>query len=211
MNVTMRDGRNPRGEGWRLRADLIDAAGRLLEQGVSAEGLSIRAVARAAGVSAMAPYRHFDDRSALLLALYQNRFAELGDVLDAAATEAGDVPAAKLRSVCDAYVRYGRENYGPYRVLFGTGFLPTGPVLDDRGARPRFHRPGPLLWPGAGRGRRGGGPPPRATVSLWCGLHGMVSLRQSKPAFEWPADSLMIDDQLEAHVGLRGRAAGAPS
>ena len=211
MNVTMRDGRNPRGEGWRLRADLIDAAGRLLEQGVSAEGLSIRAVARAAGVSAMAPYRHFDDRSALLLALYQNRFAELGDVLDAAATEAGDVPAAKLRSVCDAYVRYGRENYGPYRVLFGTGFLPTGPVLDDLVGRQLFDRLVALVSAAAVPGSRSAGDARRATVSLWCGLHGMVSLRQSKPAFEWPADSLMIDDQLEAHVGLRGRAEGAPS
>src|SRR5258706_12767161 len=51
-----------------LRAALVGAAMDLLEEGGEAE-LSLRAVARRAGVSAAAPYRHYDDREALVSAV----------------------------------------------------------------------------------------------------------------------------------------------
>ncbi len=70
--------RNPRGEGDRLRQELITAANRLLRSGETIESLSLRAVARAVGIAATSVYLHFDDKASLLLAVYQRHFADLG-------------------------------------------------------------------------------------------------------------------------------------
>ena len=62
-----------------LRTTLLRAA----EAHIALEGterLSLRALAREAGVSATAPYRHFDDRQALLVALATDGFDELAVV-----------------------------------------------------------------------------------------------------------------------------------
>ena len=66
--------RNPRGEGAHLRADLLDAATRLLSSTGNPESVSIRAVAKEAGVSATAAYRHFADRDDLMAAACEHLF-----------------------------------------------------------------------------------------------------------------------------------------
>ncbi|MGW4984607.1 TetR/AcrR family transcriptional regulator, partial [Streptomyces mirabilis] len=59
-----------------LRAACLRAAWELLEEDGSA-GLSLRAVARRAGVSATAPYRHFADRDALVSSVAAEGYREL--------------------------------------------------------------------------------------------------------------------------------------
>lgn len=66
-----------------LRAACLRAARELLEEDGSA-GLSLRAVARRAGVSATAPYRHFADRDALVSAVAAQGYRELAEHLAAA-------------------------------------------------------------------------------------------------------------------------------
>ena len=86
--MTARHVRNPRGAGDRLRTDLIEAAGRLLREGATHDTLSLRAVARAVGIAATSVYLHFPDKFSLLLAVYQERFDELGrDLADAIGQE----------------------------------------------------------------------------------------------------------------------------
>ena len=58
--------RNARGEGERLRIELLEAAADLMATHGDIESISLRAVAREAGVSATAVYRHFDDHHDLL-------------------------------------------------------------------------------------------------------------------------------------------------
>ena len=62
----MRRQRNARGEGERLRIELLEAAADLMATHGDIESISLRAVAREAGVSATAVYRHFDDHHDLL-------------------------------------------------------------------------------------------------------------------------------------------------
>jgi len=105
----------------------------MLENGVSEENLSLRAVARAVGVSAMTPYLHFADRGALLAAVYSERLRDLTVAL-AAAVGAGH-PASgadRLRALADAYVTYGRQHPGPYRLLFGS-FDPESRLGEEAG------------------------------------------------------------------------------
>jgi AcrR family transcriptional regulator len=74
--------RHRRGEGARLRGELIDAASRQLAELGDAERLSVRAVARAAGVTAPSTYRHFPDKRSLVRAVVEERFRDFDRVLD---------------------------------------------------------------------------------------------------------------------------------
>lgn len=101
-----------------LRQTLLDTCCRhIAEQGL--EGLSLRALAREAGVSATAPYRHFETRQALLAALATEGFCQLGRRLAGVRLqwEADPVRALHLSGV--AYVRYAAEQPVKYQLMFG--------------------------------------------------------------------------------------------
>src|SRR2546430_6260512 len=87
-----------------LRRTLIDAALRIVEQ-VGPGALSLRELARHAGVSHAAPYRHFASREALLAALAAEGFRGLGAEMAALASDGGD-PLARFAALGLAYVRY---------------------------------------------------------------------------------------------------------
>src|SRR6266700_1692801 len=86
-----------------LRAACLRAARELLEESGSA-GLSLRAVARRAGVSPTAPYRHYADRDALASAVAAEGYRELAGYL-AAAHPSPSTPE-ELAAVAVAYVRF---------------------------------------------------------------------------------------------------------
>ena len=75
-----------------------------------ADGLSLRELARAVGVSHGAPRRHFDDKAALLEALAAEGWHRLGDALARAAQPSDADFAATLKRVAVAYVRFGTDN-----------------------------------------------------------------------------------------------------
>lgn len=79
--------RNRRGEGGHLRADILAAATDLLDHG-DERSVTLRAVARKAGIAAPSIYPHFPGRPALMLAVVRAAFAELTGGLRAA-VEAG--------------------------------------------------------------------------------------------------------------------------
>ena len=84
-----------------LRADLLAAATALIERTGSAEAVSLRAVAREAGVTAPAVYGHFADLGALLDAVIAQGFTDLGAAI-AAATDAVADPVRSTRAVAAA-------------------------------------------------------------------------------------------------------------
>jgi len=101
-----------------LRRALIDAASRLLEaEGPSA--LSLRAVAREAGVSPAAPYHHFKDKGELLEAVAHEGWTLLDEALAKAKAEAPS-PRDAMNSLGVAYVCFARENPALYRVMYDT-------------------------------------------------------------------------------------------
>ena len=73
MPATRTRQRNPRGQGERLRDDIIEAASRLLAD-PAAPPLTLRAVAREVGVAATSVYLHFDDIESLTLAVVNHLF-----------------------------------------------------------------------------------------------------------------------------------------
>ena len=101
-----------------LRRALIEAALSLMAE-KSAASLSLREVARRAGVSHAAPYRHFADKDALLAAVAEEGFRVFGQCLSAAAATVED-PLARIESIGKAYVRYALAHPVHYRVMFGS-------------------------------------------------------------------------------------------
>ncbi|GAA3656496.1 TetR/AcrR family transcriptional regulator [Streptomyces iranensis] len=99
-----------------LRAALLDSALALLNTAGPGE-LSLRAVARHAGVSPNAPYRHYRDKEALLAALATRGFTELGERL--AAVAPGKEPGAEVIAMACAAVDYALDHPGVYRLMFG--------------------------------------------------------------------------------------------
>lgn len=97
-----------------LRKTLVAAALKILElEGVEP---SLRAVARAAGVSAMAPYRHFADKADLLAAVANRGF----EILRNALIEADDQPDAReaLFAQGMAFIAFARTNPALFRLMY---------------------------------------------------------------------------------------------
>jgi AcrR family transcriptional regulator len=99
-----------------LRAALVRTAMELLEEG-GESALSLRAVARRAGVSPAAPYRHYADREALVSAVAAVGYRELAERL-AAAHPSPSTPD-QLVSVAIAYVQFALDRPALFRIMFG--------------------------------------------------------------------------------------------
>jgi len=158
-----------------LRRALLDAAVELMrEQG--AEALTLRAVARAAGVSQTAPYRHFRDRRELVAGVAQESFERMGAAIERA-VQRGDPGLPALRRGLAAYVRFAREHPAEYRVMFGAELAQRDdmPELDAAayGAF-EFLRAGIAGLQQAGL--IGAGDPVLMAITAWATLHGLVML-----------------------------------
>ena len=193
--------RNPRGEGARLREELVAAASEMVAETGDASQLSLRGVARAVGIAAPSIYRHFPDLDHLKLAVVERAFRGFADARDKAGTEAGD-PAQALLARCRAYCRFAVANPGPYRFMFSHQAPKGSPV-----AMAAFHAladsiakcqtDGLSLTPDR---------PERLAAQVWAALHGLVILRLNSPDFPWPAPlEQMADDAVTRLVGLIGR------
>jgi len=100
-----------------LRRALIDQALRTIDkQGV--EGLTLRAVGEALGVSRTALYRHFSDKQSLIAAVAREGFRTLRrDLLEA--WERDGRGQAGFHAMGEAYLAFAVANPSHYRVMFG--------------------------------------------------------------------------------------------
>jgi AcrR family transcriptional regulator len=129
---TVRRHRNRKGEGARLRQDILAAAAQLLTESGDAQALTIRAVAAACSVTPPAIYQHFADKQTLLRALLEQQFSVFRTVLHEAEADARGA-CDVLRRRCCAYVRFGAEHPGQYRVLFSARELGPASLASAQG------------------------------------------------------------------------------
>jgi AcrR family transcriptional regulator len=109
-----------------LRAACLRAAMELLEES-GATALSLRAVARKAGVSAAAPYRHYANREALISAVGAVGYRELAGYL--ATAHPCPSTSEDLAAVAVAYVQFALQRPALFRVMFAE---PCDPDSDER-------------------------------------------------------------------------------
>lgn len=166
------------GEGSKLRQELLDAAQRLLVAGGNPDAVSLRAIAREAGVTPPAIYKHFADKSELMWALLDTVYASLAESLRSAAREAlprGEWDA--VRAAVDAYCLLATDEPRRYELLFRVG--PTLPPPRGRQQHPLQQvleawqeAVGPYLNSGPGTAQGG----QQTAKLLWSGLHGQFGL-----------------------------------
>ena len=101
-----------------LRDALLEAAGRVLErEGLS--GLTLRAVAREAGVSHAAPTHHFGDLAGLVSEVAAIGFQQFNTAMETAGAAAGS-PMEKAMARAKTYVAYAKAHPGMYGLMFRT-------------------------------------------------------------------------------------------
>jgi AcrR family transcriptional regulator len=176
-----------------LRAVLLANAERALaERGQAA--LSLREIAREAGVSHAAPGRHFRDKQALLDALALSGFERLTERLQAAEPEAGDA-RTRVLALARAYVGFAGEHAALLDLMYARKHDPdvseqlyaaVGRLLE------RVMRP---ILDAQAAGEIAGGTPEAVTMTVSAAMHGLVALTATSSPEE-------IDAKLADMVGV---------
>ena len=178
----------------RLRDELVQAASDLLERTGAVEAVTLRAVAREAGVSAPAVYGHFADLDALLDAVVDQGFERLRTEVLAAVAPLSD-PAERLVAGCRAYVDAGLAAPARYRAMFGPrrghGAQAFAVLVDGVAAC-------------VAAGRSASADPAADAALLWTALHGVVTLHVAGPRPSWPD----LDDLVRVLAGRLALVAG---
>lgn len=177
-----------------LRARVLAASVALItEEGLGA--LSMREVARRAGVSHQAPYHHFPDRESILAAIAGEGFLHLAEALERAlGTKA---PAGeRLRAGGRAYVDFARAHPAHFRVMFRPELVDLEAYPEGKAQADRAYQALEQLV--AGVVEDGGWPAAEAqglVLVAWSFVHGLSSL-----VLDGPIAKTLADVELEAAV-----------
>lgn len=159
-----------------LRRALMTAASRLLES-EGPEALSLRAVARAAGVSPAAPYHHFRDKGELLAAVADQGFEALAQDIRKA-RDASATGSERMTAIGVAYASFALRHGALYRVMSGTARTRSR-LLPPAGESEVVHLMGEAVRqsraPGASEDEV-----QMAAIAAWAALHGLAELAAFK-------------------------------
>jgi len=155
-----------------LRDALVQAALREAEQG-GPEAISIKALAKKLGVSQPAPYRHFVDREALLMAVAAEAFRQFSAVLRESISKPSK--RSKLSRLALATLDFGLRRNGIYRFMFASRIVacaPKGSELHSAATETFGLVLEALEAPAIGLLRE------RHALKIWAALHGVVMLAE---------------------------------
>jgi AcrR family transcriptional regulator len=160
-----------------LRAELLDTAIDQLRD-TPVDDLSLRALARAVGVSQTAPYRHFHDKGELLAAMATRGYRGLLKTLLEAGVVAGDCPREQLIAFAHAYVDYAGSNPQLFKLMFGPVVQPMEryPELRDA-SRETILLVQKILRAGMRRGIFRDMDVVYLANASWASIHGLATLR----------------------------------
>jgi AcrR family transcriptional regulator len=186
--------RNRRGEGARLRDEIVAGAVALLDETGDQTSVTLRAVARKVGISAPSIYRHFADQPSIMLAVVQQAFDELEAELRRARDSAGGDPRARLFATCTGYLEFARTHPGRYRTMFGGLWMPDLETSSLTEADMHALGEGSLqlladvLGDCVAAGIATSTDLSADAIALWVGLHGLAHQQSVTVSFPWPVD-----------------------
>ncbi|MGW1791052.1 TetR/AcrR family transcriptional regulator [Streptomyces tubercidicus] len=187
-----------------LRARLVQAGIDLLtEEGVQA--LSLREIARRAGVSHGAPRRHFPTHLSLLSAIARQGFSDLADRVAAEIDDHPTDPRAQLMALGRGYLDFALAHRGMFELMFRHDLLESDHLGLRETSLPLFQ----VLVDLVSRAQpRSEVPPPVVAGALWSNLHGIAQLwRWGSLQLATGADDVepLLRAALDAHLGPEGR------
>lgn len=211
---------NRRGEGSRLRNDIVQAATGLLAEAGAEDAVTLRAVAREVGIAAPSIYAHFPDPATIVGAVVAETFTALIAAIRAA-REGIEDPVERLSAQCHGYLRFAREHPGLYRVLFARArrFAPPAgrPAAEPKAegnttakdaiiveaGTPAFMLLVDAIAACVAAGRSTSQDPWLDAVALWSMLHGYSALNITNPEFPWPDERVIVDAMISGQARLR--------
>lgn len=195
-----------RGDGERLRDEILVAARELLADTNDADAVSVRAVAERVGVSTPSIYLHYADKSALLDAVCEAVFADLDRLMqEAAATTDDPFDGLRIRGV--VYTKFALENPEQYRLAMMRmpGHIDSSPnafTAEDIVAGPTHRHLSDAVQRCIDVGVFAPGTDPMLiTTCLWAAAHGAVSLCLAKPGLAGD-DALALCEMVIVHAGM---------
>jgi len=158
-----------------LRRALVDQALAIVEER-SVEGLSLRELARRAGVTPAAPYHHFKDKAALLEAVGAEGFRRMAAVMDRETAKAGDVPSDRMSALGRGYVLFAVEHPSHFALMMRRDLLspeehPTMEAESEVCFGKLLEVVGEVLGPHATPEKID-----RAATTAWSAVHGLAVL-----------------------------------
>jgi AcrR family transcriptional regulator len=166
-----------------LRDEILAAADRIVAQNPGEESVSLRAIAREAGIAAPSMYAHFANKQEILRELLERDYADLaGRILSAVAQapdDAGGLERAQAAAV--AFSAFARDEPGKYRMMFE--FRQGDAATRDLASHPVQHVVDALTdaVADAPAARSGRFEPRELAVALLSALHGQISLWRTLP------------------------------
>jgi AcrR family transcriptional regulator len=164
-----------------LRRALLDAAFGLLSPGSSVP-FTLREVARRAGVTHAAPYRHFADKQALLAAVAEEGFRGLLTQIERRMAPYPPGSFERFRACGEGYVLHAVEHPTHFRVMFGPGLLsapegeaPLYPGLEEAGGE-AFQTLVTCIEEAQAAGKMRPSDTLRLAVAAWSRVHGLAML-----------------------------------
>jgi AcrR family transcriptional regulator len=211
--VTQTPARKPyrRGEGGKLRGDIIATAAALIEETGSEQSVTLREIARRIGIAAPSIYEHFPNRDAIVYAVIDDSTSQLRTAIEQA-LDSQPGPLDRLRAGCAAYLRFADQRPGQYRVLFSR-YQHLADRRPDRGAirTQALHLLVAALRDCASAGQITSDDPHSDAIIIWAALHGYATLRASLPLFDWPAPETALDRILSRYAPAPGGEAPVPA
>lgn len=174
--------RNQRGQGALLREEILDAAVRIIDRSHSEVEVSLRSIAREAGVTTMALYGHFADRDDLLAAVAVRGWEQVcAEII--AQVKLGDDPRSRVMLGCQAYVAFAQRFPLRYTIMTQVEEAPPAArkSLDvmTRGLL-ECGRIDPAVPPGVDTGK--------TAAALSVALHGVAMLHRTDTPHLWLHD-----------------------
>lgn len=193
--------RNARGQGRLLRSEITEASERLIDNG--AEVLTLRAVAREAGIAGPSIYDHFSGLEEIRNELVGRCFAELIERLVAADASSAD-PCERLDGICDAYVGYGAAFPHRYALLYQSVRTPERTAASGNRGAAALQILVDCITDCVAAGRSASANPYDDAVAVWAAIHGLTTLRASRPDFRHLHSSETLRDVVHRQARIGG-------
>jgi AcrR family transcriptional regulator len=200
--------RAKRGEGDRLRDEILDATETLLIDTPDAERISVRAVADAVGRTPPSIYLHFSTKDELIQAVCERQFEAMTTVFEQALVGVED-PVEQIRVMARSYVQFALDHPEQYRILFMSGLAKrSGDVHDlaDLKMTACFGLLVESITTAIDTGAFVPGDAGLVALAMWASVHGVASLLIAHD-LEWPPLDVYLEQVIDQNLnGLLANA-----